>query len=125
DRDRGKRASHRRDASRSDHLLFGFHWGGESRPTSDVVGAVLRGLASGVDGGRGRADEQPVACNATRRTYREVIRSEMDAVRAAEQRDVDVVVDDEQLVAQQAANVSRQLQQQTSRQRLVPKLHDV
>ena len=49
----------------------------------------------------------------------------MDAVRPTEERDVHVVVDDEQPVTQQAAKLSRQLQQQTSRQRLVPELHDV
>src|SRR5690348_16672517 len=49
----------------------------------------------------------------------------MHAVRAAEQRDVDVVVDDEERAVQELTHSPRQLEQLAARKNLLPELHDV
>jgi hypothetical protein len=51
--------------------------------------------------------------------------TQVHAVRAAEQRDVDVVVDDEERVMQQLTHSPCQAEQLTARQSLLTELHDI
>src|SRR5438270_10229 len=99
DRNGGQRLRDRHDALRTDDLLFALYGRGEGRPASDVVRPILDRPTGGVDCGGGRADEKLVARDPARRCDRDVIRSEVHAVSAAEHCDIDVIVDDEQPVA--------------------------
>ena len=113
---------HGRHAGGTDDALLFFDRGRKGGTAAYVVGAGGHRLARRLRAGRRRADQEALGRDSTRRIDTQVVGAEMHAVRARRQRDVRVVVDDEEhpRAGGQLADAQRHLQQLTTRQGFVP-----
>src|SRR5258708_37617010 len=94
--------------------------------TATHVGRVRRnGNPNSLRAGGGGDDDESVSGDLASRCDRQVVLTQVHAVRTAEQRDVYVDVDDEERVLQQLTHSPCQAEQLSAREVVMPELADI